>query len=117
MHKLKEISQRKNERKAKLQASSESILIQLKSMGALKIVLFGSLAIGEVDVNSDLDLLVIMPSSRTGKEWMDIIYEKVERKIASDIIVYSLQEFQQKLPSSSFLQNIMQGKVLYEKTA
>lgn len=58
MPKLKEILQRKNERKAKLQASLDSIVSQLKSLGALKVILFGSFAKGEVDVNSDLDLLV-----------------------------------------------------------
>ncbi len=43
-------------------------------MGAQKIILFGSLASGDVDVNSDLDLFVLMPSAKTGKEWTDIIY-------------------------------------------
>lgn len=117
MPKLKEILQRKNERKAKLQASLDSIVNQLKSLGALKIILFGSFARGDVDVNSDLDLLVLMPSDRTGKEWMDMIYEQIERKIASDIIVYKQKEFHEKLPTSSFLQNILKGKMVYEKTA
>lgn len=117
MSKLKEIMQRKNERKAKLQASMDSIVSQLKSLGALKVILFGSLAKGDVDVNSDLDLLVLMPSNRTGKEWMDTIYEKIERKVASDIIVYNQKEFYEMLPTSSFLQNILKGMVVYEKTA
>lgn len=115
MLKLKEILQKKNRRKARLQASLDSIASQLKNLGALKIILFGSFAEGDADVNSDLDLLVIMPSARTGKEWMDTIYEKIERKVASDIIVYNEEELDKKLPTSSFLQNIMKGKVVYEK--
>jgi len=117
MSRLKEILQRKDERKAKLQASLDSIVSQLKSLGALKVILFGSFAEGKVDVNSDLDLLVLMPSIRTGKEWMDTIYDKIERKVASDIIVYNQKEFHEKLPTSSLLQNILKGKVVYEKTA
>ncbi len=116
MLKLKEILQRKNERKARLQASLDSIVTQLKSLGALKVILFGSFARGDVDVNSDLDLLVLMPSTKTGKEWMDTIYEKIERKVASDIIVYNQKEFYERLPTSNFLQNILKGKVVYEKT-
>jgi predicted nucleotidyltransferase len=114
---LKEILQKKEERKAKLQASLNSIVTQLKGIGALKIILFGSLAKDEVDVRSDLDLFVLMPPDRTGKEWMNLIYEKIERRIASDIIVYNQKEFREKLPTSSFLQNILKGKVIYEKTA
>ncbi len=93
------------------------IVSQLKNMGSLKIILFGSLAGGDVDVHSDLDLFVIMPDTRTGKEWMDIVYEKVERRAASDIIVYNQKEFQEKLPKSSFLKSVLNGKVVYEKTA
>lgn len=71
--KLKEILQKKEERKAKLQASLNSIVTQLKGIGALKIILFGSLARDDIDVRSDLDLFVLMPSNRTGKEWMNLI--------------------------------------------
>lgn len=116
MSRLKEILRRKTERRAKLQASLDSMVSQLKSMGALKIILFGSFAKGDVDVNSDLDLLVLMPSTRTGKEWLDTIYEKLERKVASDILVYNQQEFNEQLPASRFLQSILKGKVVYEKT-
>ncbi|MCS7202697.1 MAG: nucleotidyltransferase domain-containing protein [Dictyoglomus sp.] len=45
-----------------------NILEELKKLGALKIILFGSLVHGDVDVNSDLDLLVIMPNTKSGKE-------------------------------------------------
>jgi len=114
---VKEILQRKEQRKARLQASLDSIVNQLKGIGALKIILFGSLARGEVDINSDLDLLVLMPSTKTGKEWMDIIYDTIERRIASNIMVYNQKEFHDKLPTSSFLQNISKGKVVYEKVA
>lgn len=96
----------------------DSIVSQLRNIGASKIILFGSLAKGDVDVNSDLDLLVIMPTTKTGKGWMNLIYENVERKIASDIIVYNREEFEEKLPTSSFLRNIVKsGRVVYEKTS
>ncbi|MFX0114737.1 MAG: nucleotidyltransferase domain-containing protein, partial [Candidatus Hodarchaeota archaeon] len=79
-------------------------------------ILFGSFAQKIVDFNSDLDLLVIMPPSRSGKEWMKLIYAEVERTISSDIIVFNCQEFNEKLPKSAFLQEIVNsGVILYEK--
>ena len=108
---------RKAERKKKLQQSLESLINQLKSLGALKIILFGSLARDEIDINSDLDVFVLMPSNKSGKEWMDIIYEKREIGVAADIIAYNLEEFKKKLSVSSFLGNIINsGRILYEKT-
>jgi predicted nucleotidyltransferase len=117
IHTIKEILRKKDERKARLEAALESIVGQLKNLGALKIVVFGSFAKGDVDVNSDLDLFVLMPSSRTGKEWMNLIYENIDMKIGSDIIVFNEEEFNQKLASSSFLREISMGKVVYEKTS
>ena len=117
MSSLAEILKRKAERKKKLQQSLESLINQLKSLGALKIILFGSLARDEIDINSDLDVFVLMPSNKNGKEWMDIIYEKLEMGVAADIIAYNLEEFKKKLSLSSFLGNIINsGRILYEKT-
>lgn len=113
---LSEIIKKKAERKKKLQTSLDSLINQLKNIGALKIILFGSLVKEEIDVNSDLDLLVIMPSKMTGKEWMNFIYKKIERGIASDIIVYNLEEFNKKISTSSFLSNTVNtGRIVYEK--
>lgn len=118
MSRLKEILARKRSRKAKLEAALESISDQLKDIGALKIIVFGSLVGSTVDVNSDLDLLVMMPSSKPGKEWMKLIYDEVERGVASDILVYNEQEFLESLPASSFLQHVVNsGRVVYEKAA
>jgi predicted nucleotidyltransferase len=117
MSRVKEILRRKKERKSRLEAALHSIEGQLKSTGALKIILFGSLVKGDVDIHSDLDLLVIMPATKSGKEWTRLIYETVEREIASEIIVYNRKEFDEKLPTSSFLRNVLNtGRVVYEKT-
>ena len=98
-----------------LQLSLDLIVRQLKGMGAIKIIVFGSFAADKVDVDSDLDLFVIMPSTRTGKEWTDIIYDTIDRKVASDIIAYNDEEFREMLPVSRFLQNAIRGNVVYEK--
>lgn len=115
MSKVQEIIKKKNDRKNRLLSSLNLIVDQLKKMGALKIVLFGSLMRDEVDINSDLDLFVLMPSTKTGKEWFNIIYDQIERKVASDIIVYNEKEFNEELPWNTLLINISKGKVIYEK--
>jgi predicted nucleotidyltransferase len=118
MQTLREILRKKEARKTDLLVALESIVRQLGNMGALKVIHFGSVARGHVDVHSDLDLLAVMPSTKSGKEWMKLVYEGVERGIASDIIVYNQDEFDQRLPSSSFLRNVLRsGRVVYEKTA
>lgn len=117
MPKISRMLQKIEQRRKKLDQSLNSIVQSLKEMGAQKIILFGSFANGDVDVNSDLDLFVLMPSTKTGKEWTDIIYDGVEKKVASHIIAFNQDEFWNELPVSSFLKNILKGKVLYEKAA
>ena len=117
MGKLAEIIQKKKERRKKLEAALESIIAQLKNLGALEIILFGSLARGKIHTHSDLDILVIMPHSKSPKQWTDIIYDKVDRGIACDIFAYTQQEIDEELPVSSFLRHILKtGRVVYERT-
>ena len=59
MSKIKEILQKKEERRMKLQRSLNSIVQSLKNMGAQKIILFGSHARFEAGEDSDVDILVI----------------------------------------------------------
>ncbi len=116
MSKLKDILEKKDKRRDELKSRLESIKKQLIDMVALKIILFGSLVNDETDVHSDLDLLVIMPSTKSGKDWMDFIYENLKRGCSSDIIVFNQEEFRKRLPESSFLNEVLNtGKVIYEK--
>jgi len=113
--KVQEIIKRKKKRKKKLETALESIKRQLIRLGAKKIILFGSLNKDDIDIYSDLDLFVIMPSIKTGKEWMDFIYENLEREIASDIIVYNEKEFKKNLVDNSFINEIVNtGTIIYE---
>ena len=117
MQRLKEISDKILNRKNILRKSLNSLLKQLKNFGAIKIYLFGSYVRDEIDVNSDLDIFVIMPSNKTGKEWSNFIYNNIKRDISTDIIVFNNNEFKNQLSSNSFLENIINsGKLLYEKT-
>ncbi len=117
MSKLEEILRRKGGREERLKSSLASVTRQIRDLGASKIVLFGSLAREDVDVFSDLDLLVIMPSEKSGREWVRLIHDNIEPGIASDIIIYNQKELEENLAKSSFLRGILDsGRIVYEKT-
>ncbi|MEM3404439.1 MAG: nucleotidyltransferase domain-containing protein [Nitrososphaeria archaeon] len=112
---LKSPQEKTLERMRDLKMELGGIVEQLKNLGALKIVLFGSYVTGEVWSGSDLDILVVMPPSKTGKEWMSEIYSKVERNIASDILAFTEKELEKGVKISRFLRYVLRtGMVIYE---
>lgn len=119
MKTLRSILERKEERRKALEQHLPRIVEQLKALGALKVILFGSFVRDDTGLGSDLDLIAIMPSSLSSREWIRRIYAEIERGIACDILVYSEGELQAMLPTSRFLRYALkEGKVMYEaKTA
>ena len=108
-----DIIRAKKERKAQLERALEEILAILKRLGAREVWLFGSLREGNIDVTSDLDLLAIMPNTRSTREWMAFLAQEVTPPIALDLLVFSEEDFQRELPCSSLLQRIIrEGKKL-----
>lgn len=113
---LQKIRSRKEIQKRALQRDLEKIRRQLEDMGALKIILFGSYAQGHIRSWSDLDLISVMPSTRTSKEWMRKIYDEVEREVSCDILAYTSEELERTIPISRFLRQALKtGKVIYER--
>lgn len=113
---LQKIKSRKERRRRALENDLEKIRRQLEDMGALKIVLFGSYAHGRIRSWSDLDIISVMPSTRTGKEWMQKIYDEIEREVDCDILAYTKEELERITPVSRFLRHALTtGRVIYEK--
>lgn len=113
---LDKIERRKAERKEILQSSLERMLPQLIGMGAVKVVVFGSLADGDIHSKSDLDILVVMPETRTGREWSRLVYSEIDRAIASDILVFNAVELAEEVKTNAFLQQVMEnGRLVFEK--
>ena len=81
-----------------------------------KIILFGSYAYSTPTPDSDVDLLVIMPT-RNQIEQAVRIDEAVERGFAMDLLVRTPRVLEQRLRWGDwFLREIVErGKVLYEK--
>ncbi len=113
---LNEALRRKKRRAEALDAALARAVGRLRDLGALRVTLFGSAARGETDLGSDLDLLVIMPATGTGREWMRQLNDKLSRDVAMDLLVFAEDEWERELPRNSFLRYVQEhGRVVYEK--
>jgi uncharacterized protein len=81
-----------------------------------KIILFGSYAYGHPTVDSDVDVLLIMPYRGASAKLATRIRLACPRSFAMDLIIRSPAEVRQRLAQGdSFLQEVMsRGVVLHE---
>ena len=113
---LQKIRDQKEVRRRELESELEKIKTQLINMGAVKIILFGSYAQGDIRSWSDLDIITIMPSKRTGREWMTKIYDEIDREVDCDILAYTDEELENAIPVSRFLRYALRtGRLIYER--
>lgn len=81
-----------------------------------KIILFGSHSWGTPDIDSDVDLLVVLPFQ--GKPWRVAvdIRERINSKVPLDLLVRTPEQLQERLARhDTFITDIVtRGKVLYE---
>jgi predicted nucleotidyltransferase len=112
---LQKLRNQRANRKKQLDCAFERIITQLKDMGAVKIVVFGSYVSGFIRKWSDLDILVVMPSTHSGKEWFKKIYDEVEMEVAADILPFTEEELNVKIETSSFIRHALKtGRTVYE---
>lgn len=91
-----------------------------KKFGASRVILFGSHAYGRPDVESDVDICVILDLS--GKRKIEVLRE-IRRELSPiissplDILVYSEHEFDERanLPSTLEHKILTQGIQVYEQ--
>lgn len=113
---LEKLKAQRKARKEKLQRALVEIRRQLMDMGALRIVIFGSYASSRIGRWSDLDLIVVMPSTKSGKEWFREIYDRIEIEVPADILPFTERELEEKMATSSFVRYaIRTGNIVYEK--
>jgi predicted nucleotidyltransferase len=83
-----------------------------------KVILFGSLARGDARPGSDIDLLVIAPSTQPRYRRSAPLYGALsDILVPMDILVYSPEEVQEwsAVPQVFVTTAVREGKVLYEK--
>jgi predicted nucleotidyltransferase len=108
------------ERKQALEAELARILpIIIAKYRPEKIILFGSLATGEVHEWSDIDLVII---KRTELNYFDRLFQfkrLVRSKLATDIFIYQPEEFAARVAENDYFmvdEVLEKGKVIYDSS-
>lgn len=85
-------------------------------MGAEKIILFGSLARGDVGRESDIDLLIVKKTNKRFLDRLDEFYSRIQPRVAVDVLVYTPEELESLAETRRFVKEILaEGVVVYEK--
>lgn len=107
-----------NEREKELRQELGRILdILIRGYNPAKVILFGSLASGNVGESSDIDLAIIKITDDRFLDRISNVMMLIRPKFACDIVVYTPQEFEQMSRDSNYFihdEIKMRGKVLYE---
>jgi uncharacterized protein len=101
-------------------ALAEMLPVIIQQYRPEKIILFGSLATGEVTESSDIDLLIIKKTKKRSLDRRKEVLQLVRPQIAVDFFVYTPHEFAQaqKEMRPFFVEEIKtKGQVLYEKVS
>lgn len=105
------------QRRAQLEEELKRIVTQLIEQACPKrIILFGSLAAGQVKEWSDIDLAVVMETDRRIYERIGFLLKLCDPQVAVEFIVYTPREFEELGQNEPFVQEeiIAKGRVLYE---
>lgn len=103
---------------SELTQQCERLVEELKRYGAERVILFGSVARGEADEHSDLDVVVVKATDMGFVDRLSDVVRRCPSAGGADILVYTPGEFQQMQQSGNpFLDCVLRdGKVLYEAT-
>jgi len=99
----------------RLEAEVQCLVKQMEDLGAVKVILFGSLARGQISLFSDIDLLVLFDKGLSPRALTLWVYQNIQTGEAVDILAYDRKHFNE-VQERPFLNHILaEGKVLYER--
>jgi predicted nucleotidyltransferase len=102
-------------RRARLEAELRRILAELPRLGVRKAILFGSLASGRVGQTSDLDLIIVAPSTERFTRRLERFYQALNPSVALDLLVYTPEELSEMSETNPFVRTaVTRGRVVYE---
>ena len=106
----------REDRRARLEHVLPGLVDRLKALGARRVILFGSLARGDVGKRSDLDLIVVLDAPGRFLDRLALVDEALrERDVPLDVLVYTTEEFAELSRTRAFLRRALrEGRVLYE---
>lgn len=107
---------KKEARKKELVHELDRIINALKKDKEIKsIMLFGSLARGDISTTSDIDMIIVKWTEKKFLDRLDEIYSTLIPNVALDILVYTPEEFEAMKSKNVFVMNaVKEGKMLYE---
>jgi predicted nucleotidyltransferase len=84
---------------------------------AEQILLFGSLASGQIQEWSDIDVVIIKKTDRQFLDRTREVIELLRPRVGLDVFVYTPQEFANLVNQRSFAREeiVAKGKVIYER--
>ena len=104
------------ERREKLRYHLDLMLDKIKSRNVLKVILFGSLAKGELHRTSDIDLIIIEESKERFLDRLDDWYRFLQPEVALDLLVYTPKEISELIEWNRFIMRaVSEGEVLFEE--
>ena len=82
-----------------------------------RIILFGSLATGEIGPWSDIDLVIVMKTGQPFIERLHTIQRPLQPRVATDLLVYTPEEFEQLARERPFVREeiLPRGVLLYAR--
>jgi len=110
-----DIKSAEKEYKTLLETELERITRELKQLGAEKIMLFGSYVSGHADLFTDLDIIAVLKSDLPFMKRIGFIYGEIVPRVATDILVYTPEEWQTVKEKPFFKKATAEGRVLYEE--
>ena len=106
-------------RRARLEAELQRFLpIVIDQMHPERIILFGSLANGQVHEWSDLDIAVIAETDLPFLDRLEQVFLLLEPHVGLDVLVYTPKEWDHLMATRLFIQQeiVQKGRVIYERT-
>lgn len=106
--------QRREVHRRALWQEAERLVAAARSVGVQRVILFGSLARGEDNALSDLDLLVVWDTPLGFLERTVELYRCLQPRVAVDLLVYTPAEMEYMIHKAWIRRALEEGKVLYE---
>ncbi len=92
------------------------IVARCRHLGYRKVVLFGSLARGEVGPWSDIDLILVKETDKRFLDRLDEFYGQVQPDLPVDVLIYTPEEFANLSRERAFVRRaVREGVVLYDQ--
>lgn len=82
-----------------------------------KIIIFGSIATGNVSENSDIDMVIIKKTSARFLDRIGEVMRLLRPKVALDVLVYTPEEYKDLIQTRWFFQDEIEAKgvSIYER--